>query len=70
MDGALGSLSWGLIYWLPTLSEAEELEPGVTCCPFQPRPFCDSMTCWCGRPGDSETALTGAWISKKSQEGD
>jgi len=70
MDGALGSLSYGLIYWLATPSEAEGLEADITCHPFQPKPLWDSdllvsETWWL-----TEMALRGAGVSKKSQEGD
>jgi len=41
LDVALGSLVW----WLATLHMAGGLELDDHCGPFQPRPFCDSMTC-------------------------
>jgi len=39
LDVALGSLVW----WLVTLHIAEGLKLADHCCPFQPRPFYDSM---------------------------
>ena len=40
LDVALGSLVW----WLATLHIAGGLKLDDHCGPFQPRPFCDSMT--------------------------
>ena len=40
LDVALGSLVW----WLVTLHRAGGLKLDDHCGPFQPRPFCDSMT--------------------------
>ena len=40
LDVALGSLVW----WLVTLHIAEELKLDDHCGPFQPRPFCDSIS--------------------------
>ena len=40
LDVALGSLVW----WLATLHIAGGLKLNDHCGPFQPRPFCDSMT--------------------------
>jgi len=42
LDVALGSLVW----WLATLHTAGGLKLDDHCGPFQPRPFCDSMTCF------------------------
>ena len=42
LDVALGTLVW----WLATLHIAGGLKLNYRCGPFQPRPFCDSMTLW------------------------
>ena len=39
LDVALGNLVW----WLATLHKAGGLKLNDLYCPFQPRPFCDSM---------------------------
>jgi len=39
MDGALGSL----ISWLATLPMGLDVEVDDLSCPFQPKPFCDSV---------------------------
>ena len=41
LDVALGSLVW----WLATLHIVGGLKVNDHCCPFQPRPFYDSMIC-------------------------
>ena len=43
LDVALGSLVW----WLATLHIAGGLKLDDHCGPFQPRPFCDSMSYLC-----------------------
>jgi len=42
LDGALSNLVW----WKLSLLMAGGLEPDDLSGPFQPKPFCDSMTAW------------------------
>ena len=47
LDVALGSLVW----WLATLHMEGGWKLDDHCGPFQPRTFCDSMTCVCTQAG-------------------